>query len=147
MADTRSFARDWQLMKLSRNWKPDDRSGEILKGLLTDASPEIMKKVSEISYGIGQSDAEKIVERMQQRMELLDLFEGMLIVSGIDYKSVEEDGSHSFILKKEIRQIISCMDVNTEISASYIRGFITRIAPGADISDIGEYFKVELKNP
>ena len=48
MPNTSSFARDWQLLKLSRDWKPADRSIEILEGLVGDNDPRIIQKIENI---------------------------------------------------------------------------------------------------
>ncbi|MBN2733545.1 MAG: hypothetical protein JXQ82_01640 [Methanomicrobiaceae archaeon] len=140
MPDTRSFARDWQLLKLSRDWKPADRSIEILDGLVKDNDPLIIEKIEKIVNEIGKHDAEEILQRMHPKMDIEAILEGILLVSGIAYETFEDNDGKKIKIKKEMRSSLSKVVSDNRISAAYIRGFIEIIIPGSEIRDRGDHF-------
>lgn len=140
MPDTRSFARDWQLLKLSRDWKPADRSGEILRELIADNDPIITDKIEKIVREIGKRDAKEILMRMHPKMEINTILEGILLVSGIDYELLKDDTGKKIMIKKEMKTGISNAFSDNKISAAYIRGFIESIITGSEITDRGDHF-------
>ena len=145
MQENRSFARDWQLLKLSRDWKPADRSGEILSRLIKDNNPIVLDKVETIVKDIGRKDADEIKNRMHSQMDINTVLEGILLVSGIAYETENDDDGKKIRIKKEMRSSFSEVISDAGISAVYIRSFIEALIPDLDITDKGDNFTVLLK--
>lgn len=145
MPENRSFARDWQLLKLSRDWKPADRSGEILSRLIKDNDPHVIQKIERIVQDLGKKDAEEILKRMHPQMDINAILEGILLVSGIAYETEKDNSGKKILIKKEMKCGFSEGINDIRIGAVYIRSFIESIIPGREISDRGENFIVVLE--
>ena len=145
MPETSSFARDWQLLKLSRDWKPTERSGEILSVLIKDNDILINEKIERIVENIGERDAEEILMRMHPKMEVNTILEGILLVSGIDYQISKDGAGKKIMIKKEMKNKISEVLSGNKISAAYIKGFIKSIIPDSEITDRGDHFTLILE--
>ena len=145
MADTRSFARDWQLLKLSRDWKPADRSGEILNRLIQDHDTSVIQKIEKIVADIGKKDAEEILRRMNSMMEMSTILEGVLLVSGMIYETEKENGMKKIMIKKEMKSCFSEGISDSGISAVYVKSFIEALVPDIEITDKGDHFTLFIK--
>lgn len=145
MSEIRSFARDWQLLKLSRDWKPADRSSEILGRLIQDNDPVVIEKIEKIVKDIGKKDAGEILKRMHPKMDINAILEGILLVSGIAYETVSDGDVKKILVRKEMKNAFSEIALNPQLSAVYIRGFMESVMPGLEITDKGDYFLMTLK--
>ncbi|MBP2132229.1 hypothetical protein J2128_000150 [Methanomicrobium sp. W14] len=148
MPNSSSFARDWQLLKLSRDWKPADRSNEILSRLIKDNDPLVIEKIEIISRDMGKQDAEEILRRMNPRMDVKTILEGILLVSGITYETSGDNktGRKKIMIKKDMKSGYQEFFSNRRVSAAYIRGFVNALAPNNKVSEMDDYFSLIIED-
>ena len=144
MVNVGSFARDWQLIKLSRSWQPQDIAGEVLRRLMKNGSGDVRAELKETIYSIGIEDGAKFRERIPARSDAGLLVEGFFLIAGISCTVEGEGPSRRLFIKKECGHIFKDGECSDEIAAHYLSGYIRGIAPGAVVLDEGDYFIVDL---
>ncbi|UUX92094.1 hypothetical protein [Methanoplanus endosymbiosus] len=130
MVKTGSFARDWQLIKLSRDLKPHDISGEVLNRLIEDSDEDVAQKIEEIVVDIGERDGKSVHERMSASMNPETVIEGLLIASGIMYEARGNGRDLVIEISLNEKNIMSSSIKNPKLNIAYITGFATALAPG-----------------
>jgi hypothetical protein len=130
MAKTGSFARDWQLIKLSRDLKPHNISEEVLNRLIEDSDEETAQKIEKIVVDIGRRDGQNVHERMSTSMDPETVIEGLLIASGIMYESGGSGRDFVIEIALDEKNIISSSIQNPKLNIAYITGFAAALAPG-----------------
>ena len=145
MAENRSFARDWQLLKLTRDWKPKDRSNEIVQRLLAENDPTVTAHIDAILKDMAKRDATDILKRMHSQMDKTTLIEGILLISGIAYDTQSDGQDKRYMIRKAVKpaEANGVFDVN--MNAVYLRSFIETIAPESEILDRGDHFTLLMK--
>ncbi len=144
MGENRSFARDWQLLKLTRDWKPKDRSNEIVQRLLASNDPTVTAHIEAILKDMGKADATGMIQRMHPQMEKGTLIEGILLISGIAYETSDEGKEKRYMIKKAANSVDTNSVFDVNVNAVYIRSFIETIAPESEILDRGDHFTLVM---
>jgi len=130
MAKTGSFARDWQLIKLSKDLKPHDISEEVLNRLVESSDEKIVEKIEDIVVEIGKKEGENVHERMSTSMDPETVIEGLLIASGILYETRGKGEELVIEINLDEKNIIPTSIQNPRLNFAYITGFVTALAPG-----------------
>lgn len=145
MGENRSFARDWQLLKLTRDWKPKDRSNEIVQRLLAENDTTVNAHIDAILNDMAKKDAADILQRMHSQMDKTTLIEGILLISGIAYDTANDGQEKRYMIRKAVKssEANSVFDVN--MNPVYLRSFIETIAPESEILDRGDHFTLVMQ--
>ncbi|MCE5339268.1 MAG: hypothetical protein LLF90_11385 [Methanomicrobiaceae archaeon] len=78
-----SFARDWQLIKVARSLRRHDVAGPLVRGLLRDASPDLVEQVGAIAGRLGAEDGTALLACNEEQFDPPTLMEGLLLMWGI----------------------------------------------------------------
>jgi len=128
-----SFARNWQLMKLARNWRPGDVGWEIVGRLLSDPRSHMNAEIIRIASELGYEEGSKFISRFPRDTDLVTVLEGFFLLTGITCMTEEEEGVTFFSLQ-EGEGLLADAIPNRQVTAAYMRGCIRAIAPEAEVS-------------
>ena len=135
---TSSFARDWQFLKISRNWKPHDFSKEVLERLIQENDRNLNERISSIIFDIGMKEGREIKARLGTQIEIQTVIEGIMLISGQNYSINENDGIteiNIFRVKNSNEKGLDSQDI---ISFPYLRGVIKSIMPESQLLEKSE---------
>lgn len=134
---TSSFARDWQFVKISRNWRPHDFSKEVLEELIKVNDKAINERISDIAFELGKKEGREIKGRLGDQIEINTVIEGILLISGYDYNlKKEEKKTEITITKPKISK--NQQSANTGImNIPYIKGVVLSVIPESNFLESG----------
>lgn len=134
---TSSFARDWQFVKISRNWRPHDFSKEVLEELIKENDKAINEKISDIAFELGKKEGKEIKGRLGDQIEINTVIEGILLISGYDYNlKKEEKNTEITITKPKISK--NQQSANTGLmNIPYIKGVVLSVIPESNFLESG----------
>ncbi len=139
---TSSFARDWQFVKISRNWKPHDFSKEVLDRLINENNRNLNDKISSIVYDIGSEEGREIKASLGDRMEIHTVIEGILLISGQNYSTKRENERTEIIIMKTGNPKENIHENQDIISYPYLKGVIKSIVPGSQFFENNEIITI-----
>lgn len=134
---TSSFARDWQFVKISRNWRPHDFSKEVLEELIKVNDKAINERISDIAFELGKKEGREIKGRLGDQIEINTVIEGILLISGYDYNlKKEEKKTEITITKPKISK--NQQSANTGLmNIPYIKGVVLSVIPESNFLESG----------
>ena len=135
---TSSFARDWQFLKISRNWKPHDFSKDILEKLIRENDKKINEKISSIVFELGRKEGKEIKARLGNQMEIHTVIEGILLISGQEYNIKRKNEKTEIIISKSGKSRENLMENGDIIFIPYLKGVIQSIIPESHFLDSSE---------
>lgn len=132
-----AFARDWEVIRLSRTWQPTDVAEAVLAHLLDDPDPGLSDAVREAARAAGRDQGEVFRERAHNHPDPLTVVEAVLLSTGISAE--REDGPEGVRLIVDVRpvQILPDTAGGVLLAAAYLEGFISSIIPEASV-DAGD---------
>ncbi len=126
-----SFARDWQLIKVARSLRRHDVAGPLVRNLLRDASPDLVKQVAAIAGRLGAEDGKALLACNEEQFDPPTLMEGLLLMWGIPCEPGEAaDGSIAITLGGDgaaIRETFA----DVRVAAPYLAGYAGALQPDA----------------
>jgi len=134
---TSSFARDWQFVKISRNWRPHDFSREVLEELIGEDDRFINEKISSIVFKLGKKEGEEIKNRLGGQIEIDTVIDGILLISGHDYNIKRKGEQTEIIITKSGKSKNQQIDNTDLVNISYIKGVIQSIIPDSNFLESG----------
>ncbi|NLA99361.1 MAG: hypothetical protein GX837_00065 [Methanomicrobiales archaeon] len=82
-----SFARDWQLIKVTRSLRRQDVTGSLVQRLLMDAPAGLTERIAAISRRLGEENGTELLTHTEERLDPPTLMEGLLLTWGIPCES------------------------------------------------------------
>ena len=135
---TSSFARDWQFVKISRSWKPHDFSKDILEKLILENDRNINEKISTIVFDLGRKEGMEIKNRLGNQMEIHTVLEGILLISGNDYR-IEKNGEKTeIVISKPGKAKDNDIGNPDIIYFPYLKGVVKSVIPDSKFLDSGD---------
>ena len=135
---TSSFARDWQFLKISRNWKPHDFSKDVLEKLIRENDKKINEKISCIVFELGRKEGREIKSRLGNQMDIPTVIEGILLISGQEYNIKRNNEKMEIIISKSGKFKDNLIENADIIFIPYLKGVIQSIIPDAHFLDSSE---------
>lgn len=128
-----SFGKEWQLMKLSRTWKPYNISDDLLKIITEGGNYDTKELLKEAAYHKGQRLGGEFVSKMPDKNDRVVILETFFLISGISYRIQREESKTKIQVEKDAKKLVTgnWMDESTYIS--FFSGFIGAITKGASI--------------
>jgi len=128
-----AFGKEWQLMKLSRTWKPYNISDDLLKIITEAGNYDTKELLKEAAYHKGQSLGGEFVSKMPDKNDRVVILETFFLISGISYHIHKEENNTKIQIEKDAKKLVmgNWMDEPTYIS--FFSGFIGAITKGASI--------------
>jgi hypothetical protein len=115
-----SFARDWQLIKVARTLRRHDIARPLMRGLLADASPDLVERVAVIAGRLGEEDGETLLARSEEGFDPPTLMEGLLLMWGIPCEVKEVAGTT--IALGDMTAVREAF-VDERVAAPYLAGY------------------------
>ncbi|MFA7562236.1 MAG: hypothetical protein WCY70_02230 [Methanoculleus sp.] len=82
-----SFARDWQLIKVTRSLQRQDVTGSLMQRLLMDAPAGLTERIAAIARRLGEENGTELLTHTRERLDPPTLMEGLLLTWGIPCES------------------------------------------------------------
>jgi hypothetical protein len=118
-----SFARDWQLIKVARSLRRHDVAGPLVRDLLRDASPDLVKQVAAIAGRLGAEDGKALLACNEEQFDPPTLMEGLLLMWGIPCEPGEAaDGSIAITLGGDGAAIQEAF-ADVRVAGPYLAGY------------------------
>jgi|GEM_PF-3130415 len=136
-----AFARDWEVIRLSRKWHPTDVAEAILAHLLETPEPELATAVREAARAAGRDQGEVFRERARKHPDPLTVVEAVLLSTGISAEREQRPGGVRLVVDVRPVQIVPG---EVSLAAAYLGGFISSIIPGASIEAGDEHIVVTI---
>jgi len=137
-----SFARDWQLIKLSRTWHPHDLSGAILERLLEAHNPLVVTEIGKAARALGAEEGKQFRERMPAAMDEVTVLESLFLVGGIWCEAARDEDGAMLRIRKDTGTFLGGAGHLETIAIPFLAGIIEAIAPGARVREYGDLLEV-----
>ncbi|MHC1626600.1 MAG: hypothetical protein ACXQTN_04580 [Methanoculleaceae archaeon] len=127
------FARDWEVVRLTRRYQPPGIAGSILRHLMGCHDASVIKAVCDAARAAGHEHGEEFRGRVEKHPDPLTVVEAILLMSGIP--AGREDGEEGTRLVIDIRSssIFSGNSADVQVVAAYIEGFVSSIIPNVEV--------------
>lgn len=144
MAQRGSFGRNWNLIKVSRNWKPHGIAEEILRNVLDEGDPEVRDAILAAAGKLGGREAEQFLDRTPEGMDATAILESYFLISGIPCEVEKGDDRSTLYVKKECGLLSENVSCNRALAGAYLAGFIRAVAKNAAIMEVQDHIRIEL---
>jgi len=139
-----AFARDWEVIRLSRKWHPTGVAEAILVHLLETPEPELTTAVREAARAAGRDQGEAFREHARKHPDPLTVVEAVLLSTGISAERERRPAGVRLIVDLRPVQIVPGTPGEASLAAAYFGGFISSMIPGASIETGDEHIVVTI---
>ncbi len=129
-----SFAKDWQLIKLARSVRRHDVARSLVRRLIGEASPDVLRRITSLAGRLGTEDGAALVAHTTESVDPVTLTEGLLLMWGIPCELADGDGCVHLKVRLDQSPALQENFADPAIAVPYITGFLKAIAPDASLS-------------
>jgi len=140
------FAKDWQLLKLSRSERRHDIAGPLVRLLLDEDTPAMKASIERAARTLGAGDAEALLARLSLPIDRTQLAESMLLMWGIPFERQEKDGRSTIRITRGPGPSGKPALIDERISVPYLSGYFSVLVPGAAVRDDGKMLAIEIRD-
>jgi hypothetical protein len=140
-----SFARDWQLIKLSRTWHPHDLSGAILERMLTAHNPLVVTEIGKAARVLGAEEGRQFRERMPAGIDEVTVLESLFLIGGIWCEVTRDEEGALLKIKKDTGSFLGGGRHLETIAIPFLAGIVEAVAPDARVRETGDLLEVLVR--
>lgn len=145
MARGSSFARDWQLIKLSRHTKRHDISAPLLQRLLDGAPATVKASIAAAATRLGKEEGKELLARTPAAMDRAALAGSVLMMWGIAFAQETAEGGGIRIQVRKDDEALASIHPDPRIAVPYLAGYLSALAPRGGVRDDAEHLTAEFR--
>lgn len=119
-----SFARDWQLIKVTRSLRRHDVTGALVQRLLMDAPAGLTERVAAIARRLGEENGTELLSHAEEQLDPPTLMEGLLLTWGIPCEATNADGGGVTIAIDGAAAAVQETFANIRVAEPYLEGYV-----------------------